>query len=203
MIKIKTYKSHQIEELVKILKKDGVICVPTDTVYGVCASINSKIALDRLIKVKKRPKHKQFPVMCADIEQIKNIAIIDSRAEKIINVLMPGPITLILKKKSDLPEYINNGRETIAVRMATSQVIKDLIIQNGCPIFMSSANQSGKPTCSTIEEIEKNCPTIDGILLGNVAFNKASTIVDCSSDEIKILRSGPITKEEIEEVLDS
>lgn len=203
MIKIKTYKSHQIEELVKILKKDGVICVPTDTVYGLCASINSKIALDRLINVKKRPKHKQFPVMCADIEQIKNIAIIDSRAEKIINVLMPGPITLILKKKSDLPEYINNGRETIAVRMATSQVIKDLIIQNGSPVFMSSANQSGEPTCSTIEEIEKNCPTIDGILLGKVSFNTPSTIVDCSSDEIKILRSGPITKEEIEEVLDS
>lgn len=198
---MKIYQPNELDELVKILKNDGVICVPTDTVYGLCASMDSEIAHDNLIKIKNRPTNKLFPIMCADEEQLKSIAIVNEKAKKLIKAFMPGPITLILKKNNDVPEYINNGAKTIAVRMATSKTLKDLIIKLGCPIFMSSANQSGEPTCSSIEEIEKSCPTLDGILLGNVSFNKASTIVDCTSDKIKILRSGPITIEDIEKVL--
>lgn len=199
---MKIYQPNELDELVKILKKDGVICVPTDTVYGVCARMDSKVAHDNLIKIKNRPTNKLFPIMCADEEQIKRISIVDKKAEKLITAFMPGPITLILKKKNDVPKYVNNGEETIAVRMATSQVLKDLITKLGCPVFMSSANQSGESTCSSIEEIQEKCPNLDGILLGNVSFNKASTIVDCTSDKIKILRSGPITIEDINKALE-
>lgn len=200
---MKIYQPNELDELVKILKNDGVICVPTDTVYGLCARMDSEIAHDNLIKIKNRPTNKLLPIMCSDEEQIISIAIVDKNAEKLIKTFMPGPITLILKKKNQVPEYVNNGAETIAVRMATSKTLKDLITQLGCPLFMSSANQSGEPTCSSIDEIEKSCPNLDGILLGNVSFNKASTILDCSSDEIKILRSGPITIEDIEKVLEN
>ena len=200
---MKIYQPNELDELVKILKNDGVICVPTDTVYGLCARMDSKVAHDNLIKIKNRPTNKLLPIMCSDEEQIISIAIVDKNAEKLIKTFMPGPITLILKKKNQVPEYVNNGAETIAVRMATSKTLKDLITQLGCPLFMSSANQSGEPTCSSIDEIEKSCPNLDGILLGNVSFNKASTIVDCSSDEIKILRSGPITIEDIEKVIEN
>ena len=200
---MKIYQQNELNELVKILKNDGVICVPTDTVYGLCARMDSEIAHDKLIKIKNRPRNKLFPIMCANEEQIKSIAIVSKKAKKLIKAFMPGPITLILKKKNEVPEYVNNGAETIAVRMATSKTLKDLIIKLGCPIFMSSANQSGEPTCSNIEEIQEKCPNLDGILLGNVSFNKASTIVDCSSDELKILRSGPITIEDIEKVLEN
>lgn len=199
---MKIYQQNELNELVKILKNDGVICVPTDTVYGVCARMDSKVAHDNLIKIKNRPTNKLFPIMCADEEQIKRISIVDKKAEKLITAFMPGPITLILKKKNDVPKYVNNGEETIAVRMATSQVLKDLITKLGCPVFMSSANQSGESTCSSIEEIQEKCPNLDGILLGNVSFNKASTIVDCTSDKIKILRSGPITIEDINKTLE-
>lgn len=198
---MKIYQPNELDELVKILKNDGVICVPTDTVYGLCARMDSKVAHDNLIKIKNRPTNKLFPIMCANEEQIKSIAIVNKKAEKLIKTFMPGPITLILKKKNDVPEYVNNGTETIAVRMATSQILKNLITILGCPVFMSSANQSGEPTCSSIEEIQEKCPNLDGILLGNVSFNKASTIVDCSSDEIKILRSGPITIDDIQNVI--
>ena len=195
------YQPDKLKELVKILKNDGVICVPTDTVYGLCARMDSQTAYDNLIKVKNRPTNKLFPIMCSDEEQIKSIAVVNENAEKLIKAFMPGPITLILEKREHIPEYVNNGSETIAVRMAASKVLKDLITKLGCPVFMSSANQSGEPTCSSIDEIEKSCPTLDGILLGNVSFNKASTIVDCSSEEIKIIRPGPITIEDIGEVL--
>ncbi len=198
---IKRYKESEIEELARILKKDGVISVPTDTVYGICARIDSNIAHDKLIKVKKRPIKKSFPVMCANEEQIKSIAIVNHRAEKLIKTFMPGPITLVLKKNKDLPEYITNGKNTIAVRMATSKVIEKLIIEIGSPIFMTSANQSGKAECSNLDEIEQCCPLLDGMMEGNIIFSKGSTIVDCTSEKIKILREGPISINQIKNII--
>ena len=115
---------------------------------------------------------------------------------------MPGPLTLILEKRPEMPEYVNNGKPTIAVRMATSKEVKELIIKTGCPIFMSSANQSGEPTCTNLDEIENEGPNLDGIMEGTVKFGKGSTIVDCVSKELKILRKGPISIEQIRGVLD-
>ena len=194
---IKRYKQNEIDKLVDILKNNVVISVPTDTVYGICAGINSQIAHDKLIAVKKRPVNKAFPVMCADVKQIKNIAIVNENAEKLIKAFMPGPITLVLKKKDTLPDYVTNGKDTIAIRMATSESLKKLIEKTSCPIFMTSANQSGEPTCTNLDEIEKACPLLDGMMEGNIVFGEGSTIVDCSSEEIKILRTGPITMEQI------
>lgn len=197
----KRYKQNEIDKLVKILKKDGVISVPTDTVYGVCARINSIKAYKNLVITKNRPITKPFPVMCADEKQIKSIALVDERAEKLIHAFMPGPVTLVLKKREEIPEYVNNGGTTIAVRMAPSKILKDLIINTGSPLFMSSANQSGEPTCTNLDEIEKTCPTLDGMMEGKVSFNKGSTIIDCTSENIKILRTGPISMKQIETII--
>ena len=194
---MKRYTKNEISELAEILKKDGVISVPTDTVFGICARISSKKAHDNLVKTKNRPNTKPFPIMCADEEQIKTIAIINEKAKRLIHKFMPGPITLVLPKKPRLPDYVNNGKDTVAIRMATSKQLEELIKKTGSPIFMTSANQSGEPTCTSLEEIEKACPELDGMLVGEISFGKGSTIVDCTSDTIKILREGPISKEEI------
>lgn len=200
---MKRYKSNEIDKLSEILKNDGVISVPTDTVFGVCARINSIKAYDNLVKTKNRPITKPFPVMCADEEQIRSIAIIDEKAEKLIKEFMPGPITLVLRKQEDLPEYINNGRDSIAIRMATSKALEELIRKVGSPIFMSSANQSGEPTCQDLDEIEKSCPSLDGMMEGEVSFGKGSTIVDCTSEKIEVLRLGPISISQIEKAIKS
>lgn len=199
---IKRYNQNEIEKLVEILKNDGIISVPTDTVFGICARINSKKAHDKLIEVKKRPINKAFPVMCANEEQIKNIAIVNEREEKIIKAFMPGPITLVLRKNNDLPQYITNGKDTIAVRMATSKALEEMIKKLESPIFMTSANQSGEKECTNLEEIEKSCPLLDGMMEGQVVFSRGSTIVDCTSfNEIQILREGPISIEEINKII--
>lgn len=198
---IKRYKKNEVEELACILKNNGVISVPTDTVFGLCAIMNSKIAYDKLVKVKKRPVEKSFPVMCANEEQIKSIAIVNKIAEKLIKAFMPGPITLVLKKKNTLPNYVTNGKDSVAIRMATSKTIEDLILKTESPIFMTSANQSGKIECANLDEIEKECPLLDGMMEGSVVFSKGSTILDCTSEELNILRLGPISYEQIQEVL--
>ena len=198
---MKRYTKMQIDELAEILKNDGVISVPTDTVYGVCACMNSKKAFERLVETKNRPESKLFPIMCADLEQIKSVAIVNDIAEKLINAFMPGPITIILKSNPELPKYVNNNGKTIAIRMATSKALEELIKKVGSPIFMTSANQRGQPTCKNLDEIEKACPKLDGMMEGEVSFGRGSTIVDCSLNEIKILREGPITIEEIKSKL--
>ena len=198
---IRRYKENEVEQLADILRNDGVISVPTDTVYGICARINSEKAHNKLMDVKKRPKNKAFPIMCADERQIKNIAVVDARAEKLIRAFMPGPITLVLNRNNTLSEYVTNGKDTIAVRMATSKVLKELIKKVGSPLFMTSANKSEELECTNLDDIEKSCPLLDGMLDGNVVFGEASTIVDCSSEELKILRIGPISIEQIKKVI--
>ena len=198
---MKRFSEDDIEEIVDILKNNGVISVPTDTVYGVCARIDSKKAHDNLILVKNRPETKPFPVMCANEEQIKGIAIVNEKAEKIIKAFMPGPITIVLNKKETVPDYITNGKKTIAIRMATSKTLEKIILSLGTPIFMSSANQSGEKTSESIEEIEKNCPKINGILEGKIKLGVGSTIIDCTSEKIKVLREGPIKLKEINNII--
>lgn len=198
---IKRYNEKEIGKLVEILKNDGVISVPTDTVFGICGSISSEKAKNKLISIKKRPESKSFPIMCSDINQIKEIAVVNEKVEKIINTFMPGPITLVLKKKENLPSFVTNGKETVAIRMATSKELEQLIKKVGNPLFMTSANESGKKTCSSLDEIEKECPDLDGMLEGKIIYDKSSTIVDCANGKLIILREGPITLKEIEKVL--
>ena len=198
---MKIYKQTETQELANILKNDGVIAAPTDTVYGLCACMNSKKARENLIEIKNRPENKAFPIMCNNIEQIKSIAKVDEKTEKIINSFMPGPITLILLKSENIPSFINEGSTEVGIRMATSKPLVELIKKVESPIFMTSANISGEPVCKTIKEIENVFPNIDGILEGNVSYGQASTIVDCTSDEIAIIREGPISLEEILKVI--
>jgi L-threonylcarbamoyladenylate synthase len=198
---VKKYKQNEIDELANIIENDGIICVPTDTVYGLCAKIDSEKAYKKLVELKKRPINKLFPIMCADKEQIKNIAELNKLAEKLVDYFMPGPITLILEKKIQLTSLINGKYTSIAVRMATSKSLEELIKKAGSPIFMTSANISGEPTCVSLDEIEKKFPSLDGILEGEIPKGQASTIVDCTSERIKILREGPISLKQIEKSL--
>ncbi|MDY3234216.1 MAG: L-threonylcarbamoyladenylate synthase [Erysipelotrichaceae bacterium] len=198
---MRRFREEKTEELAEILNHDGVISVPTDTVFGVCARMDSEAAQEHLRDVKHRPLTKAFPIMCSDEAQIKTVAEVTPLGEKMIRAFMPGPVTLILKKKAEVPAYVNGNMETLAVRMATSEPVKKLIEAVGCPLFMTSANQSGQPVCTSLDEIEHACPDLDGMMEGEPHFGEASTIIDCTKEEPVILRQGPVTMEQIQRVL--
>lgn len=197
---MKRYSNQELPELAEILKNDGVISVPTDTVYGVCARAFSLQAQENLRRVKNRPLTKAFPLMCGSLEQIREIAEVTKDAERIIRAYMPGPLTVVLKKKDSVPAYVNGGMDTLAIRMASSAEIEELIELIGEPLYMTSANQSGEKTCTTLDEIETSCPLLDGMLEGDTRFGEASTIADCTG-EIRILREGPLTEADLKRVL--
>ncbi len=191
------YKNKK-EEAIKLLKNNGVIAIATDTVYGLCARINSKEAFDKLVKVKGRPKEKAFPIMCANYKEMERLAYIDKQTKKIIETFMPGPLTIIVNKKEDLPSYISEGKESVALRMATSKLLKDIIDGLGEAIFMTSANISGEKEYQNIEEIA-NKLDIDGIIDSKPTFQEASTILDCRN--MSIIRKGPISIKDINKVI--
>lgn len=198
---MRRYSGDEIDEMAAVLKADGVLSVPTDTVYGVSARMLSQKAQDNLRHVKNRPLTKAFPIMCADLAQVETICEVDETSRKIIQAFMPGPLTIILKKKAEVPSFVNGGLDTLAIRLATSKELHDLIQAVGEPLYMTSANQSGQPVCTSLDEIEQQCPLLDGMMEGTVSFGQASTIVDGTKADLPILRQGPLTKEQILNVL--
>ncbi|MBR3356603.1 MAG: threonylcarbamoyl-AMP synthase [Solobacterium sp.] len=197
---MKVLQETDIDTAAQILRNDGVIAIATDTVFGVCARMDSRQAQENLRNVKHRPKDKAFPLMCCDREQIESIAYVSEEAGKLIDAFMPGPVTLVLKKKEHVPAYVNGGMDTVAVRMASSDALYRIIRATGCPVFMTSANRSGEPVCRDLQEIMTACPDLDAVVEGRPSFAKASTIIDCSGDTIRILREGPVSQEQIAQI---
>ena len=112
---------------------------------------------------------------------------------------MPGPITLILKKKEVVEAWMNDNRETIAIRMACDDNLKQIIKELGVPVFMTSANKSGEAVCLTCEEIRQKL-VVDMIYEAKPLGGLASTIVDCTNG-YKVLRLGALNQEDIDRVI--
>lgn len=196
----KVIKDDDFKTIVKVIKEDGVVAFPTETVYGLGVRFDSEKALDKLMEAKNRDYSKAITLMVADKSQIEQYAYISSDAKKIIDAFMPGMITLVFKKKESVNSIMTNGKETIGVRIPDSPYVLELLKQAG-PMLVTSANLSNHPnTTSTKEVLDQLDGRVDIIVDGKTSDNIASTVIDVTKD-IKILRVGKITKEDIEEVL--
>ena len=139
--------------------------------------------------------------MVAYKEDIEKYAYVSDWAWKLISAFMPGMITLIFKKREGVDPIMTNGKETIGIRIPDNDYVLALL-RNVGPMLVTSANLSNHPnTTSTKEVLDQLDGRIDLIVDGKTTDSIASTVVDVSGDEIKILREGKITKEDIEEVL--
>ncbi len=197
---MKRFADDEIAAAAELLKQNGCIAAATDTVFGVCAVISEE-GQRKLYEVKHRPHTKRFPIMCLDLDQVREIAEVSPEAERVIREFMPGPLTVILSKQPETADFISGGTDTLAIRLAATDQLYQLIKAVGKPLFMTSANRSGMPECRNEKEIEAECPALDGILEGTVRYNQASTIADLTGESPKILREGPITLEQINDTL--
>ena len=206
---LRTNSNENILKAVSILRNGGIIATPTDTVYGLVASIFNKEAVEKIYSVKKRPKNKPLIVLISDINQFKNLTINTNKYTKIlIEKFWPGPLTLVLKKSSSVPDYVTSRKNFVGIRYSKNKIIKQIIDNLCVPIVAPSANISGKPSPSCFDDVFKdfNCK-VDAILKDeinvkeNAKHRTESTIVSLKTDVPKILREGAIPKEEIEKVL--
>lgn len=177
-----------------------VIIFPTDTVYGIGTPIFDLDGIERIYKIKKRDKNKPLACLCANIDQIKDIAILDDIAIKLINKFLPGPLTLVLKSNNNVKEKI--GYETIGVRIPNSIIAKNILLANG-PMLTTSVNDSGSvPENEFLPILNKYEDDVDLIYDTNIkSSNIPSTVVSIINNDIRILRIGEIKKEDIISVI--
>jgi len=190
----------EIEKGVKILQKGGVIAFPTDTVYGLGADAFNSKAVERIYEIKNRPKHRQLPLLIADVERLITLAdSIPEIAWFLARRFWPGGLTLVLPKTDSLPAYLASG-PTIAVRVPDHPVCLALIQRLGNPIIGTSANISDQPAALTADEVGQQLGgKIDLIINGGKCpGGKESTVVDVTRESPIILRQGIIPSDEID-----
>ncbi len=193
----------KLKDVAEIIKNCGIVVFPTETVYGIGANGLDKDAVKRLYKVKQRPVDKAISLLVSNVEMIEQLAKdITDMEYVLIKEFFPGPLTIILNKKDNVPDIVTAGGSTVGVRMPENEIALRLIEYGGVPIAAPSANISGHPSGTElntiIDEFKENVDCyIDG---GKSKIGVASTIVQVIDGVPHILREGSITKEQIEEV---
>ena len=198
----KQYTKEQISEVVEELNQGSVVAFPTDTVYGVAVRYDSEQAIQKLKEAKGRPETKPFPFMVSKIEQIEKIAVLQQRDYQLIKKWFPGAMTFLFLKTNDVKDTVTNGFQTIAIRMPDDEFILELIDKVGAPLLVTSANLSGGENTSTTEEVLQQLEgRIEAIVVGQSGGKQPSTIIDATDKELKVIRQGAITLEEVEKSL--
>lgn len=197
------FEKREIDKVLEALKDGKVVAFPTDTVYGL-GVIYDQEALKRLKDAKGRSETKPIPTMVSSYAQLMQIAEISKQAEQLIKAFMPGALTLVMKKKDCVPDFITNKKATIAVRMPDDPFVLSLIEGCGGPLLVSSANRSEMPSALNDQEVFSQLDgRIDAVVIGTAGGEKASTIIDVSEAEIKILRIGDISEAQIRKALEN
>ena len=187
-----------------MLASGKTVIFPTETVYGLGANALDEEAAAKIYQAKGRPSDNPLLVHVADKEDVYDLVEnIDDRAKLLMDKFWPGPLTIVFKKKAIIPDRTSGGLDTVAIRMPSDQVARDLIRQAGVPIAAPSANISGRPSPTKPEHIIRDMDgRVDGILVGGPCdYGVESTIIDLSEDLAMVLRPGSITLEMLGEVL--
>ncbi len=195
----------ELNKTAQVLENGGIVIFPTETVYGIGANAYNEEAVRKIYEVKNRPGEKPLSILVSGIDEIGKYAIIENDIErKIINSFMPGPITIILKKKQGLFDYISSGKNTIGVRIPDNKIILEILNKLKLPLVAPSANISGMPSGVSLNDIIKDFNgKVDVCINGGKAkLGESSTIVEVVNGEPVILRQGKITLEEIKKVLE-
>ena len=193
-----------IEEAAKIIKYGGIVAFPTETVYGLGADATNQLACLDIYKTKGRPNNNPLIIHVNSIEQVKIYAEFNDNAQ-ILSELWPGPLTMVLRKKTDsnLADCVTAGLGTIAIRIPADNIAKDLIELSGCPIAAPSANKSGRLSPTSYSHVYNDFSDSIAIIgeQSLITYGLESTIIDLSSETPTILRLGFITPDMIENLL--
>lgn len=193
-----------IQKAGDILKKGGLVAFPTETVYGLGANALDEEAAKKTYAAKGRPSDNPLIVHIADVQALEEIAVnIPAEVEELAYHFWPGPLTLILEKSSIVPYGTTGGLDTVAVRMPSDLIARELILASGGYISAPSANTSGRPSPTTAEHVLQDLDgKIDMILDGgSVDIGLESTILDMTVNPPMILRPGAVTLDMLEEVI--
>ena len=182
---------------------DGAIAIfPTETCYGLGCDATDEIAVKRIFVIKRRNRKKALPIIVADLPTAKEYCYITQTAKRLIQKVMPGPLTLVVKARGNLPKALAANSGKVAFRISSNKTANALAKEFGKPIVATSANLGGKKEIySGKEAIEKFADCVDVIIdAGKLPKRKPSTVYDVKKR--KILRAGEISDRQIRKALE-
>jgi len=197
------YNEEKIKEAAQDILNGKLVIFPTETVYGIGANALNDNACKNIFKAKGRAGDNPLIVHVNNVDMIKQLVEEPNEVEKIlISTFCPGPFTLILKAKNIIPKSVTAGLDTVGIRMPSNKIANKLIEYADVPIAAPSANVSGRPSGTKIEDILKEFDGKVSTIIddGMVDIGLESTVVRVIDNKVRILRPGKITKEDIEKL---
>src|SRR5664280_2859852 len=186
--------TRSLHEAAALLRRGELVAFPTETVYGLGANALNANAVARIFAAKGRPKGNPIIVHVSDLKMLRKVAEpLSPRAKRLVERFWPGPLTLILSKKSSVPSLVTAGLDTVAVRMPQG-LARDLVRLAAVPIAAPSANVSGRPSPTTAAHVAEDFPDVFVLDGGPTAHGVESTVVALEPHPV-VLRQGAVTEE--------
>lgn len=194
-------------EAEKVLRSNGAVVGPTDTVYGIfCRADNAK-SVKKIFKIKKRSVKKAMPVFVKDIAEARKYAYISDSKARFLEKIWPGKVTVIFHHKEKLPKILTAGKNTLAMRMPDNKFLLELLSKLNFPLAQTSANISGGPPAKNMEEIKTYFPdgeeAPDLIIDGGEIAGDSSVVIDFTGPKPIVLRAGIMAKNDFDRMLES
>ncbi|MCQ2800916.1 MAG: threonylcarbamoyl-AMP synthase [Bacilli bacterium] len=190
------------QDALEALNNHQVIAFPTETVFGLGVFYDDEEAYNLLNQVKRRREDKPYTMMLSDVEDIFKYADINSKYLPVIKKYMPGSLTILVKCKDNVPGYVTHNTGVLGLRIPANKEALDLLKYVKKPLLVPSANRRDeKPALNGIEVKNIFQDEIKVVVPGQTCQGQPSTIIDLTGDEIKLIRKGPISLEELNLVL--
>jgi L-threonylcarbamoyladenylate synthase len=196
--------NEQIQEAAGIIRRGGVVAFPTETVYGLGANAFDAQAVARVFEVKRRPYFDPLILHIAEKERLGDLVVdVPKAAQKLIDALWPGPLTVVLPKKPVVPDIVTAGLPGAALRMPSNEIARALILAAGVPVAAPSANLFGSVSPTAAEHVRAQLGSAADMVVdgGECSVGIESTIVSFMGGEPALLRPGGTALEEIEAVI--
>lgn len=193
-----------VKRAAELLKRGGIVAIPTETVYGLAASALDGNAVKKVFAAKGRPQDNPLIVHIADISGLYEIAAeIPEAALECARRFWPGPFTMVLKSAGTVAECVSAGLDTVAVRMPSDETARAIIRESGLPLAAPSANTSGRPSPTSAKYVAEDLDgKIDAIVMaGECGVGVESTVVTFVTDVPRLLRPGAVTAEQLREII--
>lgn len=183
-----------LDRVVAVLLRGGVIIYPTDTVYGIGCDITHAKAVERVMRLKGlKPKDAHFSFICKDLSNIADYARVSNPTFKLMKKNLPGPFTFILPGLHKVPDYFLSKRKTVGIRIPNHRIPQEIVNRLGNPILTTSLKDDDELVEYTTDPhviYENYKHLVDVVIDAGAGGNIPSTIVDCSDDEPVIIRQG-------------
>lgn len=204
MINIDSLNKENLSKIKTKLDNSGIIIFPTETVWGIGCKFDDIKAVEKLYRIKGRDFSNPLQIQLSNTNQIEEYTSepIDMNLMKILNTFLPGPLSIVLKKRN-VPDFITSNLNTVSIRVSSCDIVTKLIDFLGYPIASTSCNKSGEPVIEKIDEIEKFASDNCDIFISSdcISLNVSSTIISYENGSIKLLREGGLSFDKIKSVI--